>query len=144
MECNVSQERRIQRRNGEILAHPVWLYNQELQWATRWTTPPQKKELGKKNKTNSQTPQSTVHIVALAATLPFHECELQMFRYQLVRTVNGGKPRKHMPWLTAKVKLVLTLIPLGFLSVLSLPNLSSPLFRFFATLLSPSKLSFKS
>ena len=46
-----------------------------------------------------------------------------------------------MPRLTAKVNLVLTLIPLGFLSVLSLPNLSTPFFRFFATLLSPSKLS---
>ena len=116
------------------------LYNQELQWASRWT-PQKNKKLGKKNKTNSHTPQSTVHIVTLAVTLPFRECKLQMFRYQFVRTVNGGKPRKHMPRLTAKVNLVLTLIPLGFLSVLSLPNLSTPFFRFFATLLSPSKLS---
>ena len=64
-----------------------------------------------------------------------------MFRYQLVRTVNGGKPRKHVPRLRAKVNLVLTLIPLSFLPVLSLPSLSSPSVRFFATLLSPSKLS---
>ncbi|KAM4117941.1 hypothetical protein ACJW30_02G164100 [Castanea mollissima] len=46
-----------------------------------------------------------------------------------------------MPCLTAKVNLVLTLIPLSFLPVLSLSSLSSPSFRFFATLISPSKLS---
>ena len=115
------------------------LYNQELQWASRWT-PKKKKKLGKKNKTHTlHTPQFI--LLLWRPLFHFVSANYECLGFSWLRTINGGKPKKHVSWLTAKVNLVLSFTPLSFLPILSLPSLYSPFFRFFATLLSPSKLS---